>query len=350
MMPAPTAEAGFDLEAYDYHLPDDQIAQHPPARRHDARLLTLGRCDGAIELGAIPDLVAQVGAGDCVVRNVAQVDPARLVGTKAGTGGRVEALLLRRLGGGRVEAMMRPGRRLREGVQVEFGGVAARVTGRVPGGAFLLEFDQPDGPERAMDAVGQVPLPPYVEPAGQDPARYQTTYARARGSAAAPTAGFHFEAADFEAWRARGATIVDVVLDVGAGTFRPVSAPDIRDHVMHREDFRISPEDAATLAAARREGRRVIALGTTSLRVLESLPANPGWEEGVEASTDLYLQPGHRFTMADALVTNFHLPKSSLLILVCAFAGYRPVMEAYARARDEGFRFFSFGDAMWVRP
>lgn len=339
----------FRAASYHFELPAASIAQHPAPTRHQARLLTLDRAGGAVTLGHVPDLLPQLGPGDCLVRNVARVDRARLRGVKVPSGGRVEALLLDPLAPTRWRAMVRPSKKLAPGAPVRFGSVEARLGARLEGGLREVVFASAADLARAREQAGEVPLPPYIAPEGQDMGRYQTTYARVGGSVAAPTAGLHFEAADFEAWRARGVEVVDVSLDVGAGTFAPLRTSDVRDHRMHAERFRLEPQAAALLARCRAEGRRVVALGTTAMRVLESLPDHPGWEAGLEAATDLYVLPGYRFRMTQALVTNFHLPGSTLLLLVSAFAGREAVLEAYARARDEGLRFFSFGDCCWIR-
>jgi S-adenosylmethionine:tRNA ribosyltransferase-isomerase len=244
--------------------------------------------------------------------------------------------------------MVKPSKKTKPGTVVRFGEVDVVVAGTLEGGLRLLEFSAPEDVARARRSAGELPLPPYVTATGQDPARYQTTYARTPGSVAAPTAGLHFEAEDFARLAEAGATIVDVSLEVGAGTFQPVREDDVRTHLMHSESYRIESAHAAHLSAAMAEGRRVVALGTTAMRVLESLP-DVGWEEGFEGDTDLFVFPGYRFRRAQALVTNFHLPRSTLLMLVAAFAGREAVLRAYRAAHDAGFRFFSFGDCCWIR-
>jgi S-adenosylmethionine:tRNA ribosyltransferase-isomerase len=245
--------------------------------------------------------------------------------------------------------MVRPSKKLPVGARVRFGGVRATLGERLPGGLREVRFASAEEVARAREEVGELPLPPYILPAGQDLSRYQTTYARVGGSVAAPTAGLHFEAGDFTGLAARGVEVVDVSLDVGAGTFAPLRVEDVRDHPMHAERFRVEPDQAARLSRAIEEGRRLVALGTTAARVLESLPDHPGWQAGLEAETRLFILPGHRFRLVEGLVTNFHLPGSTLLLLVSAFAGREAVLRAYARARDQGLRFFSFGDCCWIR-
>ena len=340
----------FRLDSYDYPLDPAQIAQHPAATRHGSRLLTLDRVSGEHALGDFPDLLGELGDGDCLVRNVTRVEKARLRGHKAETGGKVEALLLEAEPGEAAvwRAMLRPSKKTKPGTRVLFGEVEAVVGATLDGGLRRIEFAAPEDVTRAREQAGELPLPPYVTEGGQDPARYQTTYARTPGSVAAPTAGLHFEPGDFAAVQGRGAVVVDVSLDVGAGTFQPVRAEDVREHAMHSERYRVEPEHAARLAAAIRDGRRVVSLGTTAMRVLESLPED-GWQEGHAGSTDLFVVPGYSFRRVGAMVTNFHLPRSTLLMLVSAFAGREPVLRGYRAALDAGFRVFSFGDCCWIR-
>lgn len=338
----------FRLDAYDFSLDPARIAQHPARERHGSRLLTLERASGEHRMGEFPDLLRELGAGDCLVRNVTRVEKARLRGHKVATGGRVEVLLLEAESPAVWRAMIKPSKKTRPGTRVRFGGVEAEVGGVLEGGLRRIEFARAEDLAEAREGAGELPLPPYVTAAGQDPARYQTTYARSPGSVAAPTAGLHFEAEDFGDLEARGAVVVDVSLEVGAGTFQPVREADIRGHLMHSESYRVEPAHAARLAAARAEGRRIVALGTTATRVLESLPET-GWEDGYAGATDLFVNPGYRFRWVQALVTNFHLPRSTLLMLVAAFAGREAVLRAYQAAHDAGFRFFSFGDCCWIR-
>lgn len=338
----------FALDAYDYLLDPARIAQRPARTRHGSRLLTLDRSSGEFTLGDFPDLLGELEEGDCLVRNVTRVEKARLRGHKADTGGKVEVLLLEEDAPGSWRAMLRPSKKTKPGTRVRFGEVEAVVGEVLEAGLRRVDFEDAESVRRARAGVGELPLPPYVTEGDQDLARYQTTYARTPGSVAAPTAGLHFEAEDFAVLGARGVEVVDVSLDVGAGTFQPVREDDIRLHAMHSERYRVEPEHAASLAAALAAGRRVIALGTTAMRVLESLP-DTGWEDGYEGSTDLFVVPGYRFRRVQALVTNFHLPCSTLLMLVSAFAGREAVLRAYRAAHDAGFRFFSFGDCCWIR-
>jgi len=336
------------------------IAQHPPARREDARLLTLDRASGAVTLGRFPDLIAQLRAGDVLVLNETRVLPARLLATRAATGGRVELLLLRPAEGDAWWALARPGRALKPGVglQVEVPGSApASLVVRAMGeGMYALAYA---GDWTALlERAGHVPLPPYIrrpdEPA--DLERYQTVFARVPGAVAAPTAGLHFTPELLAAAEARGVALARVVLHVGPGTFRPVTADDPRAHVLVPEAYEIPAAAAFALRAARAAGGRVIAVGTTVVRTLETGAALLGADERARGEvvragsgrSSLLIVPGHRFGAVDALVTNFHLPRSSLLFLVSALAGRDRVMAAYERAIAEGFRFYSYGDAMFI--
>lgn len=339
----------FRLSSYHFDLDPERIAQFPAETRHGARLMVLDRQSGATHRGWIPELLAELGEGDCLVRNVTRVDRARLFGTRVGSGGRVEVLLLEPRPDGSWAAMVRRSKRLQAGCRVQFGEVVAELGEKLPGGLREVRFASPEELALAREQAGELPLPPYIRPAGQDTSRYQTTFARLPGSVAAPTAGLHFEAQDFVDLAARGVDLVDVCLDVGAGTFSPVREGDVRRHQIHGENFLVEPQAARALVRARQQGRRIVSLGTTAMRVLESLPDHPGWEEGCQGRTHLFVLPGYRFRMVDALVTNFHLPCSSLLMLVSAFAGREATLRAYREALGGGFRFFSFGDCMWIR-
>jgi S-adenosylmethionine:tRNA ribosyltransferase-isomerase len=336
-------------EEFDYPLPESQIAQAPVEPRDASRLLLLGRRTGAIAHHAFGDLPALLAPGDLLVLNDTRVLPARLIGVKP-TGGRAEALLLRDLGGDRWEAMVFPGRRLDVGARISFGArseLDAEVVGRDPSGTRVLQFlsEASEDVPALIHRLGEVPLPPYIHAPLADRERYQTVYARLEGSAAAPTAGLHFTAETFARLAERGVAIARVTLHVGIATFRPVKAETIEQHEMHEEWFEVP--DATAAAIARAPGR-VVALGTTTVRALES--AAEGWRRvraGV-GRTRLYITPGYEFRVVDALVTNFHMPRSSLLILVAAFAGLDRVKAAYYEALAAGYRFLSFGDAMLI--
>jgi S-adenosylmethionine:tRNA ribosyltransferase-isomerase len=336
---------------YDYPLPSDRIAQEPAPARDSARLLALGREHGAIRHARFTDLPDLLHPGDLLVLNDTRVIRARLTGRKP-TGGRVEFLLIAPVPGpGRWEALSDATRELREGLEVSFGEtIRARVVGR-EGDRVLLEFPGALEVLRFLEQHGEVPLPPYIRreegPREADAERYQTVYALHPGSVAAPTAGLHFTPDLFGRLERRGIRRVFLTLHVGLGTFLPVREPDARRHRLPPERFRVSAAAAAEIRDVRAGGRRVVAVGTTTTRVLEHLAATGGIREA-EGVCDLFVLPGHRFRGVDALVTNFHLPRSTLLMLVCAFAGKDRVLRAYAEAVERGYRFYSYGDAMLI--
>ncbi len=334
------------LTRFQYSLPQDRIAQFPADRREDARLLQLGRHSGAIgthaRISALPSLVQP---GDCWVINDTRVRPARLL-TRKPTGGRVELLVLS-VRGRRAEAMYRSSKPLKAGQRLicEAGGDDVEVVEPLGGGH--VSVDMPDDIDALLDRAGRVPLPPYIQrdPDPSDRARYQTVYADAPGAVAAPTAGLHFTDTLMEAMRDRGATFAKITLHVGPGTFRPIRADDVRDHELHAESYAVSETAAEAVNAA----TRVVAVGTTSVRTLETVATDgPNRVRSGSGETALYITPGFRFRAVDALLTNFHLPGSSLLVLVAAFAGLDGALQAYDRALADGFRFYSYGDAMLI--
>jgi S-adenosylmethionine:tRNA ribosyltransferase-isomerase len=360
-------EADDDLiAAYDYHLPSELIAQTPVEPRDSSRLLVLRRQTGAIEHCTFRDIGAYLDPGDLLVANQSKVLPARLHGVKDPTGGHVEILLLAArpdLGLDCWEALARPGRRLREGQRLNFGdgALTAEVLSRAASGERLLRLTPREGTiEAALLRIGETPLPPYIRAPLTDASRYQTVYARAPGSAAAPTAGLHFTPALLETLRARGVNLAFVTLHIGLDTFRPVGEARLTDHRMHSEVIALSAETAELINVTRAQGRRVIAVGTTSVRTLEAAAqrAESLSAEGalapdaivapMEGRTDIFIQPGYRFHAVDALITNFHLPRSTLIVLVSAFAGRDLILRAYDEAVREGYRFYSFGDAMLI--
>jgi S-adenosylmethionine:tRNA ribosyltransferase-isomerase len=352
------------LEDFDYDLPEELIAQEPAPDRDRSRLLKLSRASGEIRHALFPSLLDELRSGDLLVLNDTRVIPARLFGRKAGTGGSVEVLLLRRNEGNVWEALVSPGRRVQVGHTIEFAdGVIASVRGRTETGGRLLSFAltcscESPAPEESFLAwlkeQGTMPLPPYIRRDLEDPERYQTVYSRAPGAVAAPTAGLHFTLNLLGRLAALGVETAFVTLHVGLGTFRPVKTQDITQHVMKEEFYTLSLETARALERCRREGRRVIAVGTTSVRVLESVFDGEGRAaeiEGrarIEGRTSLFIYPGYRFKMVDALVTNFHLPRSTLLMLVSAFAGRENILKAYREAVEQRYRFYSLGDAMFI--
>ncbi len=339
------------LTRADFHfdLPAELIAQQPPARRTASRLLALAGHDGSLRDLAFPDLAGLLEPGDLIVRNNTRVLPARVHGQKEGTGGAVEVLVERLLGGGRFTGQARSSKGMRPGQRVALpGGAVATVTGKLED---LVEFEL-DRPALAyFEAHGDMPLPPYIDrpAASSDRERYQTVWARETGAVAAPTAGLHFDDALLGAIAARGVAIADLTLHVGAGTFQPVRVVDLDTHRMHAEWINVPPATVAAIAATRSRGGRVVAIGTTVVRALESAAA-AGALAPFEGESRIFIRPGYRFRVVDALVTNFHLPESTLLMLVCAFAGREAVLAAYAHAVQARYRFFSYGDAMFVTP
>lgn len=343
-----------EVAAYDYELPEHLIAREPAARREAARLLVVGPGE-ILEETTFAEFPAQLLRGDVLVLNETRVIRARLFAVREG-GGNAELLLLRPRAQGRFDpaarewlALVRPGRKLRTGARLAIGPAGATIVEVLADGPRVVRFDDDVDVEALLEAHGEIPLPPYVGPG--DAARgerYQTVFARVPGSVAAPTASLHFTPEILAELRARGVILVPLVLDVGIGTFRPMSGTSIDEHVMHAERYAIPPETAAAIAAAKREGRRVVAAGTTVLRALEGAALRDGSVHAGEAETELFVTPGFRFRIVDALLTNFHLPRSTLLVLVCAFGGYRRIRNAYRAAISGSYRFFSFGDAMFL--
>lgn len=346
------AQSGADVllvDAYDYELPPELIAQRPVEPRDASRLLVLDRKKPTLAHRTFTDILDYLTPDDVLVLNDTRVLPARLLGQKA-TGGRAEVLLLRPLSGNDWEALVRPGRRLRPGTTIMFDDPRLTVTiGEAVGehtGTRRVTL-QCDGPlDDVLEAVGRLPLPPYIHEEPEDPQRYQTVFAHVPGSAAAPTAGLHFTPELLARIRELGTQIVYVTLHVGLDTFRPVTAARVTEHVIHREAYSVSAEAAAIINDARAKGGRCIAVGTTTCRTLESAATEDGIIRAQSAETGLFIYPGYRFRAVDALVTNFHLPRSSLLMLVSAFAGKGRIMAAYEEAIRHQYRFFSFGDAM----
>jgi S-adenosylmethionine:tRNA ribosyltransferase-isomerase len=347
----------MDVSDFDFELPDELVAQEPPAERGQSRLLVLNRDTGETAHAQFPELVDHLRAGDLLVVNDTRVFPARLLGHRVPTGGAVECLLLRDLGDAVWEALVHPGQKLGPGARVLFERDGVRVRGEIVGRHFhgrrTIRLAADDGLNlaEAIDRIGHIPLPPYISrddrPADRE--RYQTVYARDRGSIAAPTAGLHFTAGLLRALAAKGVARTEVTLHVGYGTFKPVRVERVEEHEVDAETFSVPAPAAAALTAARREGRRIIAVGTTTTRVLESLAIGADGEvRPATGATRLFIHPGHRFQVVNGLVTNFHVPRSSLLMLVAAFAGTHRVMAAYREAVARHYRFYSYGDAMLV--
>jgi S-adenosylmethionine:tRNA ribosyltransferase-isomerase len=340
------------ISDYDYELPSELIAQTPLDRRDRSRLLVLDRARDRLEHRTFRDVVEYLNPNDLLVVNDSRVIPARLHGSRQ-TGGQAEILLLRPLGDGRWEALVRPGRRLRPGSEIvlsdrngERTDAHVEIIERRADGSAVVAL--PDVVATHLDAFGEMPLPPYIHERLSDPERYQTVYSRIEGSAAAPTAGLHFTPELLHEIRVRGIRIAGVTLHVGIGTFQPVKVDDVRQHEMHAEWFHVPPETLAEIAETRAHGGRVIAVGTTSCRTLESIDPDQMRPEGQSGWTSLFITPGFEFRTVDALVTNFHLPRSTLMLMVSAFAGRERILAAYAEAVRNRYRFFSFGDAMLI--
>lgn len=335
---------------FDFYLPEELIAQTPLEKRDGSRLLVLDKESGAMEHRHFYDLPEYLHVGDCLVLNNSRVLPARLIGTRPG-GGAVELVLLRDLGGGRWECLSRPGRKTKPGTELFFGGgeLKATVEAVAEGGNRIVKFDYQGIFLEVLERLGKMPLPPYIKEELQDPERYQTVYSRELGSAAAPTAGLHFTNELLEKIQAMGVKVCYVTLHVGLGTFRPVKEDEIENHEMHSE-FCIIPEDTArTVTETKQNGGRIVAVGTTSCRTLESFAKDDGTLEACSGWTDIFIYPGYSFKCIDALVTNFHLPESTLIMLVSALAGREHILNAYRTAVEEKYRFFSFGDAMFIK-
>ena len=339
--------------SYLYPLPKQLIAHHPAGRRDQSRLLVMPG-DGPLEHRVFSDLPRYLRAGDCLVINDTRVIPARLFGKEARSDAKVEFLLLAPLGGGRWRTLVKPGKRARPGDRIRFDGgkLEASIEAVEADGARIAAFDFQGDFMALLERIGEMPPPHYHQENLDDPQRYQTFYARAPGSAAAPTDGLHFTQAMLEAIEAMGVSIARLTLHVGVGTFRPVKEAVITDHRMHCEPFSLDAEAIARIERAKSCGGRVIAVGTTSCRVLESAALDAGGKrlQPCSGETDLFIYPGFQFKLVDALVTNFHLPGSTLLMLVAALAGREKIMEAYRTAVEEQYRFFSFGDAMLLLP
>lgn len=332
-----------------FDLPEELIAQTPLAKRDASRMLHLDKVTGAVEHRHFYDLPEYLRAGDCLVINDTRVLPARLLGARE-SGGGVELVLLRDLGDGRWECLSRPGRKTRPGTKLSFGDgeLTATVEAVAEGGNRIVQFHYEGIFLEILEKLGKMPLPPYIREELADAERYQTVYSRALGSAAAPTAGLHFTPELLDQIRAMGVRICTVTLHVGLGTFRPVKEDEIENHEMHAEFCIVSQETADAVNQTKQSGGRVIAVGTTSCRTLESFTGEDGLLKAGSGWTDIFIYPGYRFKCIDALVTNFHLPESTLIMLVSALAGREHILKAYSIAVQQRYRFFSFGDAMLI--
>ena len=339
----------MNVSDFYYDLPEELIAQTPIEKRDESRLMVLNRANQTIEHKTFKDIIDYLEPGDCLVRNNTKVIPARLYGKKA-TGAKIEFLLLNRIEGDIWECIVRPGHKLKPGTEVEFGDgiLKARVLDVMEGGTRKVEFKYEGIFNEILDKIGLMPLPPYIHESLKDNDRYQTVYAKYEGSAAAPTAGLHFTPELFKKIKAKGIDVANVTLHVGIGTFRPVKVENVEEHHMHSEHFYIKQEDADKINNAKKNGKRVIAVGTTSCRVLETIADENGIVKPTEGDTQIFIYPGYKYKCLDGLVTNFHLPESTLIMLVSALAGRDYIMKAYNEAVKERYRFFSFGDAMLI--
>jgi len=342
----------YTLDDFDYDLPHELIAQTPIKQRDTSRLLVLDHQANTLEDKHFYDILDELHAGDAVVMNNSRVMPARLYGIKPETGGHVEVLLLHNVEGDVWETLMKPAKRLRVGTTVTFGDgqLTATVTEEREDGIRLIEFHYDGIFMEILEQLGETPLPPYIKEKLDDPDRYQTVYAKENGSAAAPTAGLHWTQELGEPVAAQGVNLVYITLHVGLGTFRPVEEANIEDHKMHSEFYRLDEAAAATLNEVRANGGRIIATGTTSIRTLETIGTKFKGEIKPDSGwTDIFIKPGYQWQVVNAFITNFHLPKSTLVMLVAAFTGRDQILNAYHHAIEEKYRFFSFGDAMFIK-
>lgn len=333
-----------------YNLPKELIAQIPLEPRDTSKLLVLGRESGNIEHKHFYDIIDYLNPGDLLVCNDSRVLPARIFGIKDETGARVEFLLLKQISGNRWETLCKPGKKAREGAKFSFGnGIMSATVEKVKDdGNRIVSFECDDNFFAVLDKIGQMPLPPYITEKLKDRERYQTVYSHELGSAAAPTAGLHFTDELLEKIKAKGVNVAYVTLHVGLGTFSPVKVDDVTNHKMHSEHYEIPEVTARLINETKKNGKRVIAVGTTSCRTLESVASFFGEIKPCNGFTDIFIYPGYEFKVLDGLITNFHLPESTLIMLVSAFAGYDNIMNAYNTAVEEKYRFFSFGDAMFI--
>lgn len=339
------------LEEFDYNLPEELIAQVPIQQRDESRLMVVDREKRTIEDKVFRDIIDYLEPGDCLVRNNTKVIPARLYGKKD-TGANVEFVLLKRLDGDIWESIVRPGNKLKPGSKVIFGDglLKAEILDVLEDGTRKVKFEYDGIFNEILDQIGLMPLPPYIHESLKENDRYQTVYAKYEGSAAAPTAGLHFTPELLKKIEEKGIKIANVTLHVGIGTFRPVKEENIEEHKMHTEHFYIKQEDVDKINETKKNGKKVIAVGTTSCRVLETVAnENTGLVKQIESDTGIYIYPGYKFKCVDGLITNFHLPKSTLLMLVSALADREFILEAYNKAVEEKYRFFSFGDAMFIK-
>lgn len=340
----------MNVKDFDFYLPEEQIAQDPLEHRDMSKLMVLDRKSGEIQHKIFHDITEYLKPGDCLVINNTKVLPARLIGVKEETGAKIELLLLKRRENDIWETLVKPGRKAKKGVKISFGDglLVGEIIDEVEEGNRLIQFTYQGIFEEILDKLGQMPLPPYITHQLKDKNRYQTVYAKEEGSAAAPTAGLHFTKELLQKIEDMGVTIAHVTLHVGLGTFRPVKVENVLDHHMHSEFYCIEEAEAKKINDTKKNGGRVIAVGTTSTRTLESATDENGVLQAKSGNTEIFIYPGYQFKMIDGLITNFHLPQSTLLMLVSAFSSRENILHAYEVAVKEGYRFFSFGDAMFI--
>lgn len=340
----------MDVKDFDYYLPEELIAQDPLEDRSSSRLMVLDKKTGEIQHKIFKDILDYLKPGDCLVLNNTKVIPARLFGVKEGTQAKIEILLLKRKENDIWETLVKPGKKAKPGTKIIFGDglLVGEVIDVVEDGNRLIQFNYEGIFEEILDQLGQMPLPPYITHTLKDKNRYQTVYAKYDGSAAAPTAGLHFTKELLEKVKAKGIDIAEVTLHVGLGTFRPVKVENVLDHHMHSEFYMVSAEAAEKINATKDRGGRIISVGTTSTRTLESAADENGRLKECSGWTEIFIYPGYKFKLIDCLITNFHLPQSTLVMLVSALAGREHVLAAYEEAVKEKYRFFSFGDAMFI--
>lgn len=341
----------MNVKDFDFYLPEELIAQHPLEQRDSSRLMVLDKETGEINHKTFHDIVEYLNEGDTLVLNNTRVLPARLIGEKEESGGKIEFLLLKRVEGDKWECLAKPGKSAKEGRRFTFGGgkLKAEVIEVKEDGNRIVEFYYDGIFEEVLDSLGEMPLPPYIHERLEDKERYQTVYSKEEGSAAAPTAGLHFTKELLEQIKEKGVNVVYLTLHVGLGTFRPVKVENIEEHDMHSEYYHLSKETADIINATKKRGNKVISVGTTSTRTLETIGDENGEVTEQSGWTNIFIYPGYKFKIVDRLITNFHLPESTLIMLVSTLAGKEHVMNAYKEAVKEKYRFFSFGDAMFIK-
>lgn len=341
---------GMKVDEFDYFLPEELIAQTPAPNRDESRLMILDRKSGRVEEGIFKDIINYLNPGDLLVLNNSKVIPARLFGVKVPTETKVEVLLLNEIEEGLWEVLVRPGKRIKKGVSISFGDgmLTGKAVDYTDFGGRIMKFEYQGDFDQIIEELGQLPLPPYITNKLENPQRYQTVYAREKGSVAAPTAGLHFTPDLLNRIKEKGIGISYLTLHVGLGTFRPVKEEYVEEHKMHSEYYEVSSETVSKIKETKENGGRVIAVGTTVTRTLEGIVFENGGLKPARGWTDIFIYPGFKFKVIDGLVTNFHLPKSTLLMLVSAFAGKNNIMNAYNKAVKEKYRFFSLGDAMFI--